>query len=546
MPYLEIQNAEILLGIFTFFITSYLGVSIFIHNRASWTSRIFFILSLLIDAYIVINYLSLHPPVETPENQLFWIRLVMFICSFIGPTVLLLAHTFPHDNFKLKKKFLIPLIFLLVASAYASITDLVFRSIEYPAGVPMPIAGKGVLIFFLDFVGLFILSFIILLFKYRRSNGQEKKQNQYFILGVIATFSFMAISTVISVVIFKTSATVFLGPLSSVMLMTFVAYAIFKHKLFKIQMIATEVLVFLLIIVIILEGFVAGSIGILIYKIIFAILVGFVGFLLVKSVREEIERRDEVARLAHSLKKANLRLKELDQQKTEFLSIASHQLRTPLSVIKSYVAMILDGDYGRINKNVKQVLQDMEKSNERLVKLIDNFLDISRIEQGRTKFIFIELDLCSMVQSVIEELKQRAADKGLKIDWQAKACPTTKIMGDEEKIRHVIYNFIDNAIKYSEHGDIRVIMSPESNGFAVKIKDHGLGFGQIDQANFFQKFYRGENVKGINVNGTGLGLYVCRKFIEAHHGRIWGHSQGKDKGSEFGFWVPVKQVNRDK
>lgn len=110
---------------------------------------------------------------------------------------------------------------------------------------------------------------------------------------------------------------------------------------------------------------------------------------------------------------------------------------------------------------------------------------------------------------------------------------------DEEKIRHVVFNFIDNAIKYSEVGNIKVELYPENNGAAVRVRDNGLGFSKIDGANFFQKFYRGENVKGTNVNGTGLGLFVCSKFIEAHHGKVWAHSEGLGKGAEFGFWIPL-------
>ena len=97
------------------------------------------------------------------------------------------------------------------------------------------------------------------------------------------------------------------------------------------------------------------------------------------------------------------------------------------------------------------------------------------------------------------------------------------------------------AIKYSEKGDIKILLTKESGGVAMRVKDGGIGFEKNDEVNFYQKFYRGENVKNTNVNGTGLGLYVCRKFIEGHGGRVWAKSPGLNKGSEFGFWVPASQ-----
>ena len=534
------QVVEVLLGIFTFLITSYLGGVVYFRNKKSWTSRLFLILTFLINAYILVNYLSLHPPRSTPENQLFWIRVVMFTTSFIGPILILLVHTFPHDSFKLRKRYIAPLLLLMGCSAVASLTSLVFKSLEFPKGEPVPVPGPGIAIFFADFVGLFILSFIIIIIKYRVSFGQEKMQNRLFLLGVVATFSFMAISTVVSVVILKTSAAVFLGPLSSVVLMSFIAYAIFKYHLFDIKIIATEALVVILTIILISEGILSGSVGTILFKIFFAILVAILGVLLVRSVKKEIKQREELATLAASLEKANARLTEIDKQKTDFLSIASHQLRTPMSILSGYIELLNEDAYGHVTKETKEILNNMDESNQRLIKLVDEFLDITRIEQGRTKFDFAEHDLNVIITSVVEELTDRAEHKGLKIHWKKSARPLVASI-DEEQIRHVIFNFVDNAIKYSEHGAITVTADAEEGGVAMRVKDKGVGFGHTDEMSFFTKFYRGDNVKMVNVSGTGLGLYVCRKFIEGHSGKIWAHSEGLGHGSEFGFLIPLVQ-----
>ncbi len=266
-----------------------------------------------------------------------------------------------------------------------------------------------------------------------------------------------------------------------------------------------------------------------------------VGIMLVFGVHRDVRRREEMTELAHSLEKANIRLKELDQQKTEFLSIASHQLRTPLSIIKGYIELIEDGAYGKPSAKLLGVLHDMDVSNERLVKLVDEFLDITRIEQGRTKYTYEKSSICKLAEDVVKELAPRAEEAGYTLVFKEPDEDMQVIM-DAEKIRNVIFNYTDNAIKYSGKGKkIIVSIEDENGGVSVRVKDQGMGFGKSDEAKFFQKFYRGENVKGTNVNGTGLGIYVCRMFIETHHGRVWARSQGLGKGSEFGFWIPEKQ-----
>ncbi len=315
-------------------------------------------------------------------------------------------------------------------------------------------------------------------------------------------------------------------------------YAVSRHHLLGTKVIATEVLVGSTVFTMVMQIFFARSLFDIALRVVFAVVVAAIGLQLIKSVGKEVKRREEITQLAQSLEQANLRLQELDRQKTDFLSIAAHQLRTPLSILNGYIELIRDGGYGKVTKKMVEVLGNMDESNSRLVKLVDEFLNITRIEQGRTKFDFVKHNMADIVRSVEHELKDRAEQKGLKIDSiLPKNSPAVTI--DEEKIRHVLFNFVDNAIKYSLKGTIMVSVRREDKSLVVEVKDRGFGFDKVDAANFFQKFYRGNNVKGTNVNGTGLGLYVCRKFIEAHQGKIWATSPGLGKGSVFGFSVPL-------
>ena len=314
-------------------------------------------------------------------------------------------------------------------------------------------------------------------------------------------------------------------------------YSVTRHNLLGAKVIGTEVLAGMANFIIVTEIFLSRSIQELLLRVFFAFVIAIISILLIRSVRNEVQQREKVAKLAASLETANLRLQELDRQKTEFLSIASHQLRTPMSIIKGYIELIQDGAYGKITKETFKILADMDENNERLVKLIDEFLDVSRIEQGRTKFIFERKDMNELINSVTKELNQRALDKGLKIEWKPRKGKEEIIM-DDEKVRHVVFNFIDNAIKYSLTGAIKVSLKREKGGMAVRVKDNGIGFDKVDEANFFQKFYRGRNVETSSVGGTGLGIYVTKQFIAKHGGEVWAASEGLGKGGEFGFWIP--------
>ncbi|HLD31717.1 MAG TPA: ATP-binding protein [Patescibacteria group bacterium] len=394
--------------------------------------------------------------------------------------------------------------------------------------------------YLLMFFGIFFYSSFLLFRQYFRETGTKKMQIRIMLIGMVLSF-------------FGGSTNYFLWydlnfpPYGNIFASTFVilsAYAIIRYKLLDIRLVATEGFILLMNLFLLFRFMISRDWQELLVNTIIFVASLIMSFLLTRSVKKEIRRREEISHLADSLEKANQRLQELDRQKTEFLSIASHQLRTPLSIMKGYIELIQDGAFGRVGRKVNKTLGEMDESNERLVKLVDEFLDITRIEQGRTKFSFVVSDLNKLITGVVAELKDRAASKGLSLVWKSGSRPRPWKM-DEEKVRHVIFNYIDNAIKYSDQGKIRIKVEENKRGMEVRVIDQGVGFGSVDQAGFFQKFFRGANVSGSNVTGTGLGLYVGRKFIEAHGGQVWAMSPGLGKGGEFGFWLPRKPQKQE-
>lgn len=245
MEFTRISNLEIALGILALVSYFYLGFSVYLRDPKSWTNRLFIIFAFVLGAYTIVNPFSLHPVPPTPESQLFWIRMVIFVASFIGPILFLLVHTFSQKEITLRKKYLFLIFAVILANALASLTPLIFESIAYPQGEPVPKVGRGFLIFVLNFPVMVSLSFGLLVRKHFRAVKEEKTKLFYFLIGIVATFSLMVFLTVVSVAIFKTPIGVFLGPITPVILVSFIAYAIVKHKFLDIQPIIARAVSFL-------------------------------------------------------------------------------------------------------------------------------------------------------------------------------------------------------------------------------------------------------------------------------------------------------------
>ena len=257
-----------------------------------------------------------------------------------------------------------------------------------------------------------------------------------------------------------------------------------------------------------------------------------------------IKLEDEVTRKTAQLRKANVQLRQLDEAKSDFISIASHQLRTPLTVIKGYISMMQEGSFGPVPPVIMENLEKLYISNERLISLVEDLLNISRIESGKQEYKWAEIHLEDLAKEVAENLKKIAQDKGLKLFFQPPVQPTPLVAADSDKIHEVMMNFVDNAIKYTPQGEINIYVEPKPAGFVTFcVQDTGKGISAEAKAMLFKKFSRGKGSFTMHTEGLGLGLYVAKLFMEAHKGKIWAESEGDGKGSKFCFSLPVKLAN---
>lgn len=252
----------------------------------------------------------------------------------------------------------------------------------------------------------------------------------------------------------------------------------------------------------------------------------------------------EVDKATRDLKKANKRLIDLDKLKTEFISVASHQLRTPLSGVKGYLSMLLDGDFGFLSDVQKKVINDLYNNNERLVRLVNVFLNISRIESGRLRLDKKQANFSVLLKSAVNQMVTAAKNKQLTLEYVGSKGKIPKLEIDADKIMDVVLNLIDNAIKYSVQGAIKVKAMVEAKTVRVEVSDEGVGIEKDQLDKLFNKFIRGRGAGKLNTSGSGLGLFIAKKIIEMHGGKIWGESRGKNQGSVFIFELPIKYDSR--
>lgn len=252
----------------------------------------------------------------------------------------------------------------------------------------------------------------------------------------------------------------------------------------------------------------------------------------------ETKVQDRTKQLASALEE----VQSISKTKSEFISAVSHELRTPLTSIKGYASLLMTGKLGEIPDQVKQRLDKINTHSDNLVKLINDLLDIARIESGRVEMNFEKCNLSDIIENVHDLLTPQMKDKG--INWKsdvAKEIP--EMMLDSNQVERVFINLVSNAIKFTpENGTISVNATIEDDVVTAQVSDTGIGISEEDIRRLFDEFYRVENKINQNVKGTGLGLALAKKIVEAHSGTIWITSQ-LNEGTTFHFTLPLDNEN---
>ncbi len=534
------MNFSILIPLVSSISVFFLGFFVFAQNRKSLLNIIFLIFTLAI--FIWLYSTSKLFAATTDQEAILWDTAVYTAIVFVPALLFHLGVMFSGKNTK-KRRNVIVLGYCL-ATLFLGIlllTPYFFNGVNW-FWWGAHLSANTAHHFFLVYFTTYILGMLYVLHVEQKETKFEKKRAHMKLM-------FNAI------IILCTGALGFLPAygvdiypfayISAVVFTFIVAYGILKYNFLTISTFSVQLFVFLMVAVAFFEIFVTDFAVSRALNIFSFIVITFFGFRIVANMKEEIAQKEKLEKMSVELTAANDELKKLDKAKSEFISIASHQLRTPLTAIKGYLSLIMEGTYGGISPEVDGAVNKIYKANERIINLVEDLLNISRIESGRMQYKFEEgVNMSEIVEDLRDTFVNRAKDQGLEftIDLPQEPLTTT---ADKAKILEVVSNVIDNAIKYTEKGFVKVVARREGGLIKIDVSDSGIGIPAHVLPQLFEKFSRGKDPSRLHVDGTGLGLYVGKNIIEAHHGRITISSEGTGKGTTFGIELPYVKKQKE-
>ncbi len=514
----------------TIVVDLFLAFIVFRSNSKSATNIIFTVLSFSIIFWL--STISVVYSQKLSSFALLAVRLGIFFAAPVSASFFLLAHTFPSDKLKLSKKIFWVFIFATIAMMAWNLSPYAFTGAEVIAGEIHTTTGPGIIPFSIFSTIFSFLAVYLLIKKYKNTKDTERQQIGLVLTGIFLMLLLVILTVLIPIIIIKSGAFIPVMPLYTLIFLGMTAYAIVKHHLFNIKIIATEALTVLIWILLFSKALTAESFASRITDVLILLLTIIFGISLIKTVRKEVEQRERLENLTIDLEAANKKLQDLDALKSEFLSFASHQVKSPMVVVKGYAQLIADGTYGQVPAKVKETSDNIKKQADKLIALVNNLLDITKIEEGgKIDLKFSPLDIVKLIADMVEQYKILATEKKLDLSFES-AGPSLTINGDEQKITQIIQNLLDNSLKYTPAGFIKVKVEDKGASVLISVVDSGRGMSKELLAKLFGRYIRDEKTKN-EVQGTGLGLYLAKQIAIAHNGEIWAESDGEGKGSHF-------------
>ena len=516
------------------------GFFVYTNNRHSLQSKLLFFLTINFSIWVIldlvtwISYNSSH--IMFAWSTLIAVDLMMYIISFY------LLYTF---LFKRDLNFYFKLILFLIVLPTVVLAPTTLNVLYFDAVSCNAIDGfisETYLYGTEAIVYLAMLITTLIYFVRRPKDGTNIKQATLFSSSLLLFLGiFLSTNTLASYYDtneFLWSLTQY-GLFGMVLFMAALSYLIVKFQTFNIKLVGAQALVFGIVVIIGSQVlFVESNINIILVSTTF-VLSCIGGFLLVQTVKREIQQREELQILTGKLEKANKRLKVLDQMKSEFVSIASHQLRSPLTSIRGYSSMLLEGSYGNLSEKATDAVERIAESSRMMALSVEDYLNVSRIQAGNMKYELSDFNLTDTASHIVDDVRRDAIKKGLVLSYKSDMKAKGIVHADKGKVMQILHNLINNAVKYTPKGAVTVFAHDKGKEIYIDVIDSGIGMSSETIENIFAKFERAKNANEVNVTGTGLGLYVAQKMAEEMSGSIKAFSDGEDKGSTFRLTLPL-------
>lgn len=487
---------------------------------------------------------------------LFWARASDAAALVIVLAFTYFAHVFPHGQFprRLAVPFLVVAAVLITASLLPGTFIAMVR--QGATGRELIRLFPAVYLFAAVIAGGFLWAFWVLTRRLWSATTVERAQVAIILVGAaVATGLGILMNLVLPML--GNYSLVWLGPDMASVLLVASMYAITKHRLFESRLVLSELLAALLFLGAMYLVLRFPSPPYIYYQAVYLALTIAVGVLFLRSVGKEIavteklqaanetleDRNRRLASLTDNLEQANQSLKELMEIKTEFLHIASHQLRTPLTSIRGLLEMQAHGDFDRLPVDKRKEIQhNMLSAANQFTNIVNDLLDAMELEGGSMNFRFAPVQLESLIDDVIKTLKPNYDRKGLSLVFERPITPLPQIEADTQYLREALMNLIDNAEKYTPHGGVAIRTEQKPNEVELRVKDTGIGIDRAEAPRLFGKFVRGRRSSAIHTDGSGLGLYIIKRIVEAHHGQIRLESPGVGKGTTACVTLPLRQL----
>jgi len=515
-----------------------LGLIVYFKGRRNKTNRAFFWLTFFVMIWIASNFL---------ENEIILQDYASLLLKIDFASAILLAYfflsfclNFPKSlDFSLKKKIglvLLPLIFSIL-----SFFSLVIKNFSfYDSTIQFE---RGMLYWFYALILIAYIGFgsLNLVFKLKRSYGIERIQTIYILIGlVLSAIVAISVNLILTQILIVPTQIYRIGIYGILFFVIFTTYAIIKHHLMNIKVIATEFLVGLVSLILLIDLLLSDSFPVAILKTVILVIFVYLGISLIRSVLKEIRYREEIKKAYEVEKRARKDLERLGRAKSQFIMATQHHLRTPLTSMVGYVDLILTGTYGRVPAKLKNIIFKFNISTKRLIRIVNELLDISQFQLGK-KVVSLQpnVRIEPILDELMEELKFEAEHKSIYLKLK-KPKKILKIKADSEKLKVALFNIVDNAIKYTRKGGVTINIESDRK-LRIVVKDTGMGIAKEGLKTLFQRtFERGKEAKEVFATGRGIGLYITYQIIKAHNGKIWAESEGEGKGSTFYIELPVR------
>ncbi len=381
--------------------------------------------------------------------------------------------------------------------------------------------------------GIFLLSTIVLaIYLYLKAKDlAKKKQIILASTGVVIFLGFFLLSTLGVNFLVSDNAVQFAynleiyGLFGMPFLLGFLIYLVVRYKAFNIKTFGAQALIVVLIILIGSQFSFVQDLSSTILTAVTLVITGVIGINLMRSVKKEIEQKEQLAKL-------NIDLEQLISQRESLVHLVTHKVKGSFTRSKYIFAGILDGTFGAVTPEIKKIAEQGLESDNMGIETVDLVLSVANMQKGIVKYDMKEVDFRDIIEKTLADKKMAIEKKGLEIETNIKDS-SYKVNGDAFWLREVVNNFIENSTKYTQHGKIIVGLEKKANKVLFSVKDTGIGITSLDKVNLFTEGGRGKDSVKVNVDSTGYGLYSVKLIVEAHKGKVWAESEGAEKGSIF-------------